>query len=386
MQKAAEKKCPVAKKCGGCQYQGVEYKEQLKKKQQVEEDLLKKFCKVNPIIGMENPYYYRNKVHSAFGRDRRGNIISGTYQEGTHQIVQTEECLIEDQKCQEIIRTIRGMLKSFKMKTYDEDTGYGLLRHVLVRRGFKTGEVMVVLVLGSPIMPSKNNFVKALRKAHPEITTVVLNVNDKKTSMVLGERENTIYGKGFIRDELCGCTFRISPKSFYQVNPVQTEILYQTAIDFAELTGKEEVIDAYCGIGTIGMVAAKHANKVIGVELNGDAVRDARMNAKENKIANIEFHKADAGEFMVAMAARGQKMDVVFMDPPRAGSDEKFLSSVVKLGPDKLVYISCNPVTLERDLKYLVKHKYEVKKIQPVEMFPFTEHVETVCLLSRKAQ
>lgn len=379
-----EKKCSVAKKCGGCQYQGIAYAEQLKKKQKMEEELLKKFCKVEKIIGMKNPYYYRNKMHRTFGRDRKGNIISGTYQEGTHNIVPVEECLIEDQKCQEIIHTIRGMLKSFKIKTYDEDTGYGLLRHVMVRRGFKTGEIMVVLVLGSPIMPSKNNFVKALRKAHPEITTVVLNVNDKKTSMVLGERETTIYGKGFIKDELCGCTFRISPKSFYQVNPVQTEILYQTAIDFAELTGKEEVIDAYCGIGTIGMVAAKHAKKVLGVELNGDAVRDARMNAKENKMNNIEFRQGDAGEFMVAMAEKGQKMDVVFMDPPRAGSDEKFLSSVVKLGPKKVVYISCNPVTLERDLKYMVKHGYEVKKIQPVEMFPFTEHVETVVLMSKK--
>ena len=379
-----EKKCSVSKKCGGCQYQGVLYTEQLKKKQKMEETLLKKFCKVEKIIGMKDPYYYRNKVHRTFGRDRKGNVISGTYQEGTHKIVPVEECLIEDQKCQEIIHTIRGLLKSFKIKTYDEATGYGLLRHVMVRRGFKTGEIMVVLVMGSPIMPSKNNFVKALRKVHPEISTVVINVNDKRTSMILGDRESVIYGKGFIRDELCGCSFRISPKSFYQVNPVQTEILYQTAIDFAKLTGKEEVIDAYCGIGTIGMVAAKHAKKVLGVERNADAVRDARMNAKENKMTNIEFRQGDAGEFMVAMAEKGQKMDVVFMDPPRAGSDEKFLSSVVKLGPKKVVYISCNPVTLERDLKYMVKHKYEVKKIQPVEMFPFTEHLENVCLLEKQ--
>ncbi len=375
--------CSVAKKCGGCQYQGIAYQEQLKKKQKMEEDLLKKFCKVEPIIGMKCPQYYRNKVHRTFGRDRKGNILCGTYQEGTHNIVSVEECLIEDKKCQEIILTIKGMLKSFKIKTYDEDTGFGLLRHVMVRRGFQTGEIMVVLVLGSPIMPSKNNFVKALRKAHPEISTVILNVNDKKTSMILGERENTIYGKGFIRDKLCGCTFRISPKSFYQVNPVQTEILYQTAINYAGLTGKEEVLDAYCGIGTIGMVAAKHVKKVIGVELNGDAVRDARMNAKENKMENIEFRQGDAGEFMVAMAEKGLKLDVVFMDPPRAGSDEKFMSSVIKLGPKKVVYISCNPVTLERDLKYMTKHGYQVKKIQPVEMFPYTEHVETVVAMEK---
>lgn len=380
----AIEKCKITKKCGGCQFQGMAYQEQLKRKQKQEEKLLGRFCKVNPIIGMDQPYYYRNKVHAVFDRDRKGNIISGTYREGTHQVVAVEDCLIEDEKSQEIIRTIRGMLKSFKMKTYDEDTGYGLLRHVLVRRGFTTGEIMVVLVLGSPILPSKNNFVKALRKEHPEITTVVLNVNDKKTSMVLGEKEKTIYGPGYIRDVLCGCTFRISPKSFYQVNPVQTEVLYQTAIRFADLSEKETVIDAYCGIGTIGLIAAKHAKKVIGVELNQDAVRDARMNAKENSITNVRIYQGDAGRFMVEMAEEKQKADVVFMDPPRAGSDERFLSSVVRLAPKKVVYVSCNPQTLARDLKYLVKQGYEVRKIQPVDMFPFCDHCETVCFLTRK--
>ena len=243
---------------------------------------------------------------------------------------------------------------------------------------------MVVLVLGSPILPSKNNFVKALRKEHPEITTVVLNINDKKTSMVLGDREKAIYGPGFIRDQLCGCSFRISPKSFYQVNPVQTEVLYQTAIQYAGLSGKETVIDAYCGIGTIGLIASKHAKRVIGVELNPDAVKDARINAKENRITNAGFYQGDAGRFMVEMAANKEKADVVFMDPPRAGSDERFLSSVVKLAPEKVVYVSCNPETLARDLKYLIRHKYEVRKIQPVDMFPFCDHVETVCLMSRK--
>lgn len=376
--------CKSYKKCGGCQYQGLAYPKQLEKKQKNVEALLKKFGKVNPIIGMKEPFYYRNKVHAVFDRDRRGNIISGTYEANSHRVVPIEECLIEDKKCQEIIRTIRGMLKSFKIKTYDEDTGYGLLRHVLVRRGAKSGEIMVVLVLGSPIFPSKNNFVKALRKEHPEITTILLNVNSKKTSMVLGEKESVIYGKGFIRDELCGCTFRISAKSFYQVNPVQTEVLYNKAIEFAALTGKERVIDAYCGIGTIGMIAAKHAKEVIGVELNKDAVRDAKLNAKENNVKNIVFRQGDAGEFMTAMAAAGEKADVVLMDPPRAGSDEAFLSAVVKLAPEKVVYVSCNPETLARDLKYLTRKGYEVRKIQPVDMFGFTVHVETVVMLSHK--
>ena len=377
-------KCSVSKKCGSCQYQGVPYKEQLAAKQKRMKKLLGKFANVKPIIRMDDPFYYRNKVHAVFDRDKKGNIICGTYEAKTHKVVPIEECMIEDRISQEIIRTIRDMLKSFRIKTYDEDTGYGLLRHVLVRRGFFTDEIMVVIVIGSPIFPSKNNFVKALRKKYPQITTVVLNVNDKKTSMVLGERDIVIYGKGYIRDTLCGCTFRISPQSFYQVNPVQTEILYKTAIEYAGLGRKETVIDAYCGIGTIGLVAAKRAKNVIGVELNPDAVRDARINAKENKITNARFYQGDAGEFMENMAENGEHADVVFMDPPRTGSDKKFMSSVIKLNPSRIVYISCGPETLARDLEYLTKHGYDVRKIQPVDMFSFTDHCENICLLTKK--
>ena len=366
-------KCSVSKKCGSCQYQGVPYKEQLVAKQKRMKKLLGKFANVKPIIGMDDPFYYRNKVHAVFDRDKKGKIICGTYEAKTHKVVPIEECMIEDKISQEIIRTIRDMLKSFRIKTYDEDTGYGLLRHVLVRRGFSTDEIMVVLVIGSPIFPSKNNFVKALRKKYPQITTVVLNVNDKKTSMVLGERDIVIYGKGYIRDTLCGCTFRISPQSFYQVNPVQTEILYKTAIEYAGLGRKETVIDAYCGIGTIGLVAAKRAKNVIGVELNPDAVRDARINAKENKITNARFYQGDAGEFMENMAENGEHADVVFMDPPRTGSDKKFMSSVIKLNPSRIVYISCGPETLARDLEYLTKHGCDVRKIQPVDMYSITD-------------
>ena len=377
-------KCSVSKKCGSCQYQGVPYKEQLAAKQKRMKKLLGKFANVKPIIGMDDPFYYRNKVHAVFDRDKKGNIICGTYEAKTHKVVPIEECMIEDKISQEIIRTIRDMLKSFRIKTYDEDTGYGLLRHVLVRRGFFTDEIMVVIVIGSPIFPSKNNFVKALRKKYPQITTVVLNVNDKKTSMVLGERDIVIYGKGYIRDTLCGCTFRISPQSFYQVNPVQTEILYKTAIEYAGLGRKETVIDAYCGIGTIGLVAAKRAKNVIGVELNPDAVRDARINARENKITNARFYQGDAGEFMENMAENGEHADVVFMDPPRTGSDKKFMSSVIKLNPSRIVYISCGPETLARDLEYLTKHGYDVRKIQPVDMFSFTDHCENICLMTKK--
>ena len=377
-------KCKVWKKCGGCQFQGVPYTEQIKIKQKNMNKLLKKYGNVKPIIGMENPFYYRNKVHAVFDRDKKGNIICGTYEAGTHRVVPVEECMIEDKTSQEIIRAIRDMLKSFRIKTYDEDTGYGLLRHVLVRRGFSTDEIMVVLVVASPIFPSKNNFVKALRKKFPQISTVVLNVNDKKTSMVLGERDIVLYGKGFIRDRLCGCTFRISPQSFYQVNPVQTELLYKTAIEYAGLGRKERVIDAYCGIGTIGLVAAGKAREVIGIELNKNAVRDAIVNARENKITNARFYQGDAGEFMEGMVSEGERADVVFMDPPRTGSTEKFLTSMVKLGPSKIVYISCGPDTLARDLEFLTKHGYVTRKIQPVDMFSFTEHCEVVCLLTKQ--
>lgn len=377
-------KCPYAKKCGGCQYQGIAYEDQLKEKEKKVRKLMKDFGKPEPIIGMENPYHYRNKVHAVYHHQRNGEIISGIYQEGTHKVVPVTECQIENREADRVIQTIRRLAVSFKIKIYNEDSGYGLLRHVLVRTGRKTGEMMVVLVTASPVFPSKNNFVKALRKEHPQITTVVQNINDKNTNMVLGERNVVLYGKGYIEDELCGCRFRISPNSFYQVNPIQTEKLYQKGIELAGLTGKERVIDAYCGIGTIGLIAAPHAGEVIGVELNRDAVRDAVGNAKRNGIKNTRFYQGDAGKFMVAMAEEGEKADVVFMDPPRSGSDEEFMNSVVTMQPEKIVYISCNPETQVRDMKYLTKKGYRVERICPVDMFPFTCHVETVVRLQRK--
>lgn len=376
--------CPVAKKCGGCQLQNLTYPEQLSYKQAKVIRLLGKFCRVEDIIGMDNPYNYRNKVQAAFGMTRGGKIISGVYQSKSHRIVCVDECRLEDKKADEIIVTIRNMMKHYRMLPYNEDTGVGFLRHVLVKRGFTSGQVMVVLVTGTPMFPGKNAFVKELLKKHPEITTIIQNINREHTSLVLGETEKVLYGKGTIEDTLCGCVFRISAKSFYQINPVQTEKLYSTAIDFAGLTGNETVIDAYCGIGTIGIIAAQKAKEVIAVELNKDAVFDAKNNARRNDTQNIKFYCADAGKFMTNMAADGKTADVVLMDPPRAGSDEPFLSSVVTLNPKKIVYVSCNPETQERDLKYLIKNGYKVRKIQPVDMFPHTNHVETVVLLTRK--
>ena len=375
--------CPLAHKCGGCQLQNLSYKEQLAWKQRKVEKLLKKFGKVSPIIGMDDPWHYRNKVQAAFGVQRGGRIVSGVYQSSTHRIVPVDSCLIEDKKADEIIVTIRNLMKSFKLTAYDEYHEEGILRHVLVKRGFATNQIMVVLVTSGPIFPSKRNFVGALLKKHPDITTVIQNINPYRTSLVLGERENVLYGSGYIEDILCGMRFRISSRSFYQINPVQTQVLYGKAVELAALTGKETVIDAYCGIGTIGLIASRSAGQVVGAELNLEAVTDAVANAQLNQAENIRFVAADAGEFMAEMANAGQKADVVFMDPPRAGSDQAFLSSLVQLMPERIVYISCNPETQARDLAYLTKQGYRVQAIQPVDMFPHTNHVETVCLLSK---
>lgn len=380
----SEKRCPLAKKCGGCQLQNLTYDKQLQYKQVQCIRLLGQFCRVEEILGMENPYHYRNKVQAAFSEDRHGNIISGVYQAASHRVVAVETCLTEDEKADEIIGTVRRLSKSFKLRPYNPDTGRGFLRHVLVKRGFKSGQIMVVLVTGVCEFPKKRSFVNALLHEHPEITTILQNVNPGRTSMVLGAQEEVLFGPGKIEEQLGDCVFRISARAFYQINPVQTEVIYQKALEFAGLTGRETVIDAYCGTGTIGIFAAGHAKQVIGVELNGDAVADARENAKLNGVQNIRFFKADAGEFMTGMAKEGEKADVVLMDPPRAGSDRAFLSSLLTLSPKRVVYVSCNPETLRRDLVFLSKNGYRVRKIQPVDMFPHTKHIECVVLLERR--
>ena len=378
------KVCKHYKKCGGCQLD-LPYEEQLQYKQKLEEKYLSKFCKIEPIIGMYYPYHYRNKVQAAFGYDKRaGKIISGVYQSNSHKIINVDSCNIEDKKADEIIVSIRKLAKDFRFEPYDEDKGSGTLRHVLVKRGFKTNQIMVVIVTKGPIIPAKNNFVKALLKLHPEITTIIHNINPYDTNLILGDRETVLYGKGYIEDELMGCTFRISAKSFYQINPQQTEKLYKTAIEYAGFTGKERALDAYCGTGTIGLIAAKNgAGNVIGVELEKSAVKDAISNAKVNGVKNIYFYNADATDFINDLAMSGEHLDVVLMDPPRAGSTEEFLDAVVALSPERVVYVSCNPETLARDLSYITKKNYRVDKIQPVDMFPHTSHVECVVLLSK---
>ena len=375
--------CPLYKKCGGCQLQHLPYAEQLRRKQGREIALLGKFGYVEPIIGMADPTHYRNKVCAAFALNQKKHIVSGVYQPGSHRVVPVDDCLIEDEIADRIIVDIRNMLRDFKILVFDERSGRGFLRHVLVRRGFQSGEVMVVLVAASPIFPTQKPFVKKLLELHPEITTVVLNINDRFGPVVLGEREKVLYGPGVIEDTLCGHRFRISPSSFYQINPVQTEILYGKAVEFAALTGTETVLDAYCGIGTIGITASGSAKQVIGVELNRDAVKDAIANAKLNGLKNCWFTAGDAGEYMQGMVREGIKPDVIFMDPPRSGSSEAFLRAVIKTAPSRVAYVSCDPETLARDLDVLTAGGYKVQRIQPVDMFPFTEHVETVVKLDR---
>ncbi len=374
--------CTVYKKCGGCQLQNMTYEDQLRYKQSKMIGLLGKFGHVNNIIGMENPLHYRCKVQAAFSKDRNG-IISGVYQSSSHRIVPIDSCMIEDENADAIIVTIRKLMTSFKMKPFDEVAMKGFLRHVLIRKGYYTGQIMVVMVTGTEEFPNCRSFINALVGRHPEITTIVQNVNGKFTSLVLGEKSIVLYGDGNIEDEILDCTFRISPKSFYQVNPQMTTVLYSKAVEYMGLTGKETVVDTYCGTGTIGIIASKKAKNVIGVELNADAVKDAKWNAKRNNADNTTFYTGDASEFMVDMARAGMRADVVIMDPPRAGSDLRFMKSAVKLNPNRIVYVSCNAETLARDLGYFTKHGYRAKRIQPVDMFPHTNHCECVVQLVR---
>lgn len=376
-------KCPYRKKCGGCQLQNLSYDRQLSFKQVKAIKLLGKYAHVDEIIGMENPYHYRNKVQAAFF-EKGGEILSGVYQSSTKTVTAVESCLIEDKIADEIILTIRKLLKSFKLRPYNSDTNKGFLRHVLVKRSFKTNQIMVVLVTASEEFKSASKFLSALLNRHSEITSVVQNINPDYNGLMLGEKSKVLFGDGYIEDILCGLKFKISPKAFYQINPTQTEVLYNKALEFAGLNGNQTVLDAYCGTGTIGIIASKKAKKVVGVEINADAVKDALVNAELNGINNIDFYEADAGDYMVEAAAMGEKFDLVIMDPPRAGASLEFLRSLVKLSPPKVVYVSCNPKTLARDLSFLTRKGYKVQKIQPVDMFPHTEHVETVCLLSRK--
>lgn len=372
-------KCSVYKKCNGCQLMNMDYPEQLRFKEIKCVRSLGKYGRVEKIIPMDNPYHYRNKVQTVFRKDRHGNLFSGIYQSSTGGIVGVTSCLLENEKAGEIIADIKKLIKKYRIFVYNPANETGFLHHVLIRSGFKSGEIMVVLATREEKFDQRNNFVKDLVSLHPQITSIVQTIG-KSDKLVLGKKQKVLFGKPYIEDILCGLRFKISANSFYQINPVQTEKLYTKAIELANLSGKETVIDAYCGIGTIGLIASKKAKKVISVETVRDAVENAKENAEINGIKNIEFYCADASDFLKSYAEEN-KADVVFLDPPRMGSTPKFLHSVLKLNPKKIVYISCNPETQGRDLYTLVKGGYKVKNICPYDMFPQTNHVETVVSL-----
>lgn len=373
--------CSVSNDCGGCCYTGIPYEKTLEIKEKKVNELFDGIYKTKRIVGMYHPVNYRNKVHGVVGKGNGDTVITGCYREGTHDIIPVDYCMIQDKKSDEIINTLRKLFVSFKYKPYNEDSGKGFMRHVLLRRGFSTNQIMVVLVTSSVEFPSKNNFIAKLLEIHPEITTIVQNINNSSTSMVLGKRSIILYGKGYIEDVLCKNRFRIGPDSFYQINPSQTEKMYKAAISGAKIQKNDIVLDAYCGIGTIGITAAKYCKSVIGVELNPNAVRDAVENAALNGIKNIEFVCQDASEFMLENAEK-IKVDVLIMDPPRSGSNDVFLSSAIKLRPSRIVYISCEPKTQVRDMQVLLKNGYTIDEMETYDMFPFTDNIENVICMS----
>ena len=375
-------KCKICTACGGCQYQQIRYEKQLEFKTNRVKNAMKRIAHidtpVNPCIGAKHPYNYRNKIQVPFAKDRKGRIVYGFYKENSHEIIPTKECMIEDKRAASILWDIKELLNEYKIPVYNEDNGKGILRYVLIRTSYHYHELMVVLVTTMMNFPGQRNFVDALLKKHPEITTVVENVNNRHTNVILGNKEKVLYGPGFIKDDILGLTFEISPSSFFQVNPEQVEVLYKTALDLIDIKKNQVVLDAYSGVGTIGLIASKNAKKVISVEIVKDAHKNAIENAKRNNINNIEFHCGDAGEFINSYEG---DLDIVIMDPPRKGSDEKFLSTLIRRRVPQIIYISCDPETLARDLEYL-KKDYDITYIQPVDMFAMTNHCETVVSLT----
>lgn len=389
--KKTKSRCPVFSRCGACKHIDVPYDEQLRKKKEILTNLLGEFAEVEDMVGMRDPHHYRCKVTRVFVQGKGGKILTGNYHEGSKDIVPVESCLIEDAKADRIIRDIAELLTSFKMKIYNQRTGYGNFRYAVVRTGKNTGEIMVILVTRSPVFPSKNNFTKALLKLHPEITTIVQNVNDRTDSLVISNKNNVLYGKGYIEDSLCRMKFRISPGSFYQVNPLMAERIYKKAVSFIPDGFKGIVMDAYCGTGTIGLVASKRCENVIGVELSGDAVKDAHVNAKINSVKGYSVFQEDAGEFLERYYNDGEKVDILIMDPPRQGSTPEFIDTLKRLSPERIVYVSCNPITLKRDLELLTEPRagargsYKVRSVTGYDMFPFTENCEACVLLSKSS-
>ncbi|MGL5978353.1 MAG: 23S rRNA (uracil(1939)-C(5))-methyltransferase RlmD [Erysipelotrichaceae bacterium] len=379
-------RCPIYERCGSCHLLHQTYESQLVDKQNYVRQLAKD-ARVNiavaPTVGMSDPYAYRNKIIIGYAKDKQRKLISGFYEEYSHNIIPFKRCLLHEEKSDTLLETIHNLVVKFRIEPFNADRRTGLLRHVLIRRGFATDETMVVFVVSKRDVIIQN-LTKELLKKVPSITSVVMNINARKTSIVLGDEEKVLYGPGFIVDTLCGLKFKLSPKSFYQINHDQTQHLYNKAIELLACKGNEVIMDAYSGIGTIGLIASKHVKEVISVELNKDAVNDAIQNAKMNGIRNVRFFNDDATKFMVRMAAEKKRIDGIFIDPPRSGSTPEFIAALAKMGPKKVVYVSCNPETLVRDLKDFFRFGYSAEEIIPFDMFPQTRHVESVVLLTKK--
>jgi len=373
-------KCKVKDICGGCQLYD-DYSTQIEYKKEKINKILKAYNFDIDVIGASKPLNYRNKVQVTFGKVNN-KVICGNYVKDSHIIVECLDCNLADEKINEIIKTIKALVIKYKISVFNEHTYKGCIRHVLIR-STSLNEYLVTLVTGSPRIYNEKPFVKELVKTHPEIKGVLQSINNKRTSMILGNKPIVLYGSYYVTDKLCGLKFQISAESFYQVNKTQTEVLYKLVKEFSQVKSNETILDAYCGTGTIGLTLAKDCKELIGVEINNQAIKDAIRNAKNNKIDNAFFVADDAGHYLKELNKKHKTIDLLIMDPPRTGSNKVFIDSVLKAKPKRIVYVSCNPETLKDNLKDLCK-SYRIDKVKAVDMFPYTEHIETVVSLIRK--
>lgn len=383
-----EPKCSIASQCGGCQIQDIQYEKQLDIKKKIVKDNLERIgglddIKVYDVIGMKEPFRYRNKGQFPIGF-KNSSIQLGFYMKKSHEIIPCEQCLIQHETSDVILQKIKPIIDKYKIPIYNERTGKGILRHIITKVGYATKEMMLILVTSEKELPNKEALVKEIIKEMPFITSLIQNINTKRNNVILGTKNITLYGNPTIKDYIKDIEFNISPQSFYQVNPIQTEKLYEKVLEYANLTGNETVFDLYCGIGTISLFLAQKAKRVIGVEMIQDAIKDAQKNAENNQITNAEFYAGKVEEVVPKLYEQGIKADIVVVDPPRKGCDEILLSTIIDIQPNSIIYVSCNPSTLARDLKYLNENGYKIKEVQPVDMFPHTMHVECVIGMQRK--
>lgn len=379
--------CSIYKQCGGCQLQHIRYEGQLKAKYKHVKEVLARIGKiehatVHPVLGMNDPWRYRNKAQVPVG-EREGGIVAGFYKERSHDIIDMDACLIQQEMNDIVVQTVKQICEQYNIPAYNEQTHKGVLRHIMARYGATTKEVMVVLITRTEELPHKKKIVEAIVQRVPNVKSIVQNINPKRTNVIMGEHTRVLWGSEYMYDYIGDIRFAISARSFYQVNPEQTKVLYEKALEYAELTGKETVIDAYCGIGTISLFLAKNARKVYGVEIVPEAIADAKRNAELNGITNVEFAVGEAEVIIPKWYEQGVRADCIVVDPPRKGCDESLLQTMIIMKPERIVYVSCNPATLARDLRILEDGGYKTIEVQPVDMFPHTMHVECVAKLER---